>query len=204
MSFDPAELITEALKGLPLWGKFIATVLIAMLPIIELRGALPAAHAAWGFNLTWGQAYFLSVLGNLIPVPILLRFFPAVEKWLRRWKPFGLFFDWLFKRTHRKGWRKVKLYGNLGLIFFVAIPLPVTGAWTGTVVSYLFNMNKYTSFIAISMGVLIAGLIMIAVSYNGWLIGTLIILGLVMILIIMGQVEKRLVGDTFDGDTPKV
>ena len=87
---------------------------------------------------------------------------------------------------------------------FVAIPLPVTGAWTGTVVSYLFNMNKYTSFIAISMGVLIAGLIMIAVSYNGWVIGTLIILGLVMILIIMGQVEKRIVGDTFDGDTPKV
>jgi len=200
MTLDPAEALMEALSGLPLWGKWVATVLIATLPIIELRGSLPAAHEV--FSLTWAEAYFLSVIGNLIPVPILLRWFPNVEKWLRRWKIFEIFFNWLFQRTHRKGWRKVKLYGDMGLIFFVAIPLPVTGAWTGTVLAYLFRINRVKAFIAISMGVLIAGIIMITVTISGYLIGAMIILGLVFILVLMGLIEKKMVGDTFDETTP--
>jgi uncharacterized membrane protein len=202
MVFDLAEPLMEALSELPEWGKWIATVLIAMLPIIELRGALPAAHSVFG--LSWGAAYFLSVLGNLIPVPFLLRWFPSVEKWLRRWRPFEIFFEWLFTRTHRKGWRKVKIYGDVGLIFFVAIPLPITGAWTGTVLAYLFRINRYRAFVAITMGVLIAGVIMIIVTYSGYLIGGIIIMGLIAILAIMGMIERRIVGDTFDPPTPEV
>ena len=200
MTLDPAEAIMRALSDLPIWGKWLATILIATLPIIELRGALPAAHGV--FHLSWGAAYFLSVFGNLIPVPFLLRWFPGVEKWLRRWRPFELFFEWLFNRTHKKGWRKVKIYGDVGIIFFVAIPLPVTGAWTGTVLAYLFRINRVRAFIAITMGVLIAGIIMIAVTFSGYLIGGLIILGLVGILVLMSYLEKMIAGDTFDEATP--
>jgi uncharacterized membrane protein len=185
-----AEEILTTLGEIPWWGKWLSTIAIAMLPIVELRGALPAAVKVFG--LSWGLSFVLSIIGNLIPVPFLLRFFPAVEKFLRRWKPFELFFNWLFKRTRKKGEKKVKLWGEMGLILFVAIPLPVTGAWTGTLVSYLLDLNRFKSFIAITIGVLIAGLIVTVITYSSIWWGILIIAVLILILVIMERVEERL------------
>jgi uncharacterized membrane protein len=185
-----AEEILTTLGDLPWWGKWLSTVGIAMLPIVELRGALPAAVKVFG--MSWGLSFLLSIFGNLFPIPFLLRFFPAVEKFLRRWKPFELFFEWLFKRTRRKGERKVKLWGEMGLILFVAIPLPVTGAWTGTLVSYLLDLNKFKSFMAITLGVLIAGLIVTVITYSSIWWGILIITVLIMILVVLERLEERL------------
>ena len=111
----------------------IITLLIAMLPIAELRGAIPWALAAppFGGGLAWQTAYFYAVLGNFIPIiPILLLIEP-VSNWLRRYKVFNRFFDWLFARTRRRAQKNIERYEALGLTLFVAIPLPVTGASLG-------------------------------------------------------------------------
>jgi len=187
---SPAEEILSALEGLPWWGKWIATIAISMLPIVELRGALPAAVKVFG--LGWGLSYVLSLIGNMVPVPFLLLFYPAVERFLMRFGPFRRFFGWLHERTRRKGYRKVKLWGEVGLILFVAIPLPVTGAWTGTLVSYLFGLDKLKAFLAILAGVLIAGLIMMAVTFFHPLVGLVIIIALALALFAMGKVEEHL------------
>ena len=149
-----ADTLGEAIKslGLPWWGNWISVVLVAMLPIIELRGALPIAI---GLDLQWGVAMVLSLIGNLIPVPILMVFFGRVEKFLRRWRFFRVFFDRLFESTRRKGERKVQVWGEIGLILFVAVPFPVTGAWTGTLAAYLLKLNKKRAFLSIFVGVVI-------------------------------------------------
>lgn len=184
-----AEGLMSALENLPWWGKYVSTIIISMLPIIELRGALPAAVKVFG--LSWGVSYVLSVFGNMIPVPFLLRFYPQVEKFLKRFGFMRSFFEWLNARTIRKGKRKVQLWGEMGLILFVAIPIPVTGAWTGTLIAYLFDLNRPKAFMAILAGVLIAGLIMMAVTFFHIVVGIIIILFLALLLVLMGWIEKR-------------
>jgi uncharacterized membrane protein len=188
-----AEAIFEALNGLPWWGKWLSTIAISMLPIVELRGALPAAVKV--FHIDWGLAYLLAVFGNMVPVPFLLMFYPAVERFLRRFSFMARFFDRLNARAKRKGKNKVKLWGELGLVFFVAIPLPVTGAWTGTLIAYLFDLNRFRAFFAILAGVLIAGLIMMAVTFFNIWIGIGIILLLAGLLFMTGRLEKFLMGE---------
>ncbi len=125
-----------------------------MLPIFELRLALPMAYFAYGFNIY--ESIFLSVLGNLIPViPILLLLNYAV-KVLSKWLYFDKFFTWLFKRTEGKFSNKYKKWGKIALIFFVGIPLPLTGAWTGSAASVLFNIKPKQAFFFIFLGVLLS------------------------------------------------
>jgi len=186
-----AEQILKSLDSLPIWGKWLSTICISMLPIIELRGALPASRAVFGLPLL--LAYVLSVIGNMIPIPFLLAFFPRIEKWLRRFKAFERFFNWLFERTRRKGENKIKLWGEMGLILFVAIPLPVTGAWTGSLLAYLLDLKKGKSLLAIFIGVLIAGAIMLVWTEVNWIVGIAIIVLLVVILIMMERLEERLI-----------
>ena len=144
------ESILEALRALPPeWTTFI----VAMLPIIELRGAIPYAV---GVGMPWPQAYLLAVTGNLVPVVPLLLFLGPVSGWLQRMPVFGRFFDWVFTRTRRRS-GVIERYGPLGLALFVAIPLPITGAWTGSAAAYLFGFSFKRSFPAITAGVLIAG-----------------------------------------------
>lgn len=144
------ESILEALHALPPeWTTFI----VAMLPIIELRGAIPYALEV---GMSWPQAYLLAVTGNLVPVIPLLLFLGPVSGWLRRMPVFGRFFDWVFARTRRRS-GVIERYGPLGLALFVAIPLPITGAWTGSAAAYLFEFSFKRSFPAIAAGVLIAG-----------------------------------------------
>jgi uncharacterized membrane protein len=131
--------------------------LAAMLPFSELRGAIPLAIGQYGIGPA--EAYVLGVVGNLVPVVFLLFLLGPLERRLRFIKVFDLFFDHLFSRTRKKHSERIDRYGALGLVTFVAIPLPITGAWTGVAAAYVFNIKKRYAFPAIAAGVLLAGVV---------------------------------------------
>ncbi|MCA9388563.1 small multi-drug export protein [Candidatus Berkelbacteria bacterium] len=136
----------------------IATLLIAALPFGELRGALPIAITV--FKLPILAAYFWSVAGNMLPVFFILWLIGPLSHWLSiRSKMVKNFFDWFFERTHKKTNSKIQQYGAIALVLFVAIPLPFTGAWTGSVAAYLFGIKKRVAMPLIYIGVLISGFI---------------------------------------------
>ncbi len=147
--------------GLPAW---LVTMIIAMLPIFELRGAIPVAHGL--LNIPIVAAVLLSIIGNLIPIIPILLFLGPVSNWLRKISVFDRFFDWLFSRTRSKS-DLVKKYEMVGLMLFVAVPLPVTGAWTGAVAAFLFGIKFWPSLLFISLGVLIAAAIVTALVLMG-------------------------------------
>jgi len=132
------------------------TLILAMMPVSELRGAIPYAIGIG--HMSWQKAYVISVIGNFLPVIPLLFLIGPVSDWLRRVDTFDRFFEWLFARTRRKG-KLVERFEALGLILFVAIPLPVTGAWTGTVAAYIFGVRKGYAIPAIFLGICIAGVV---------------------------------------------
>jgi uncharacterized membrane protein len=134
----------------------LITIVLAMLPVSELRGAIPYAVGVAG--MAWQKAYIISVIANFVPViPILYLIGPISER-LRRFKIFDRFFTWLFARARRKG-KMIERFEVLGLILFVAIPLPVTGAWTGTIAAFLFGVKKRVALPAIFLGICIAGVV---------------------------------------------
>lgn len=159
---DLTQAILNALQGIP---PIAVIIFISMLPFIELRGSIPIA--IFVYNMDWAEAFFLSVIGNMIPVPFILLFFKYVEKWLRRFSLFEKFFNWLYERTRKKSKSWVEKYGALGLIVFVAIPLPMTGAWTGSLISYLFDLKFTKAILWIFIGVVIVGIIVSAVCITG-------------------------------------
>ncbi len=136
------------------------TLLAAALPVSELRGAIPLAIGVYGYD-PW-QAYLLAVLGNLLPVVPLLLFLGPVSDWLRRFTFWDKFFTWLFSRTRRKYIREHESFSLTALALFVAVPLPVTGAWTGCAIAFLVGFRFWPAFVAISAGVLLAGVIVTA------------------------------------------
>ncbi len=137
----------------------LITLLWAMAPVSELRVAIPYA---WSQGMNHVLAYVLSVTGNIIPVIPLLLFLGPVSKFLRRFRLFDKFFSWWFSRTLRRS-RLVEKYEALGLVLFVMIPLPVTGAWTGSVAAFLLGIRFRFAFPAIILGVLLAGIIVSSV-----------------------------------------
>ncbi len=143
-------------------NRYLATVLIAMTPIGELRAALPVANQS--FNIPLPIAYVLSVVGNMIPVFFLLWLLEPVSRWLMAHsRIFDRYFNWLFARTRRKLDKKYEIYAEIALAIFVAIPLPGTGAWTGSVAAFLFDIPYRKALFWIFVGVLGAGLIVSAV-----------------------------------------
>ncbi|HIH98755.1 MAG TPA: small multi-drug export protein [Thermoplasmata archaeon] len=158
--------VTSSLVELFSWlpDELIVTV-ISMLPIVELRGALPVGYLA--LNMPLPNSFAFSILGNLIPVPLIFYLLKPIEKFLRTWKRWDRFFDKLYQKTRARASGKIERYKELGLILFVAIPLPVTGAWTGTLIAYLFGLSFKKSFPVIALGVLIAGGIVSALVYTG-------------------------------------
>ncbi len=147
------EQIAQGLHGSP---AEVITLILAAMPVSELRGAIPFAVLVGG--MAWPTAYVLSVLGNLVPVPFLLLGLEPVSKWLRRWRTWDRFFDWLFARTRRRG-GLVERNGALGGMHVVAIPRPVTRARTGSVAAFIFGVRPRLAFPAVIGGVLIAGVI---------------------------------------------
>jgi len=158
--------LTEQLGGyLSHFPKELGTRLIATLPIAELRGAIPWALASppVGGGLGWQEAYVYAVIGNFLPVvPLLLLLEPLSSK-LRRFGIFDRFFDWLFARTRRRG-KLIERYEALGLILCVGTPLPVTGAWTGSVAAFLFGIPLKWALPAIFVGILLAGVVVTLAS----------------------------------------
>ncbi|HNQ55096.1 MAG TPA: small multi-drug export protein [Methanothrix sp.] len=142
---------------LPAW---LVVLLAAALPVSELRGAIPLAIGVYGYD-PW-EAYLLAVLGNLLPVVPLLLFLGPVSDWLRRFTFWDKFFTWLFSRTRRKYIREHESFSLTALALFVAVPLPVTGAWTGCAIAFLVGFRFWPAFVAISAGVLLAGVIVTA------------------------------------------
>ena len=130
---------------------------VAALPVFELRGAIPFGCNLLGMT-SIVKIYFLSLLGNLIPVLPLLLFFKYFFHHLENVKFIDRFFKWWFHRVKRKS-KLVERWGFWGLVFFVAIPLPITGAWTGAAAATLFEINVKKAFLAILLGVAIAGII---------------------------------------------
>ena len=141
----------------------LATFFIALLPISELRGAIPVGIGV--FDLPWPQAYFWAVVGNMIPVFILVYALEPIVKFvLRHIKFLKSPVEKFLKRIREKNRDRVQKWGPFGLIFLVAIPLPITGAWTGAIVAWLFGLPKLKSILWIFLGVLIAGAIVTAIS----------------------------------------
>ena len=140
----------------------------SMIPFLESRYIIP--YAMWEFNWQWWEALPLAILGNIIPVPFVLIFFKYVEKYLRKYVFLSNVMDKIFERTRMKANKKIENYETFGLLLFVAIPLPFTGAWTGSLIAYLFDLNFYKSLIVIFLGVIISSTIMIILYSTGLII----------------------------------
>ncbi len=142
------------------------TFLLAMVPIGELRISIPIALTV--YNLNWLSTYFISVIGNLIPVVLLLRFLGPISSWLsENFKFFQRFFSWLFEKTRKKYRPNLNKYGRLALITFVALPFPFTGGWTGSLIAFLFGIPFKLAFPLIALGVMIAGGIVLTFTWAG-------------------------------------
>ena len=144
------------------FGQWILTAAIAMVPVVELRGAIPAGIAA---GLPIRLVYAAAVLGNLLPVPLIMLLTRRIFDWLRDTRFFSPKIVWLERRAHLKG-RLVRKYRLPGLILLVAIPLPGTGAWTGALVAALLDIRMKHAVPAIFLGLLIAGVAMILLTYG--------------------------------------
>lgn len=146
---------------------YIIVFIISMLPIIELRGAIPVAVLL--FKIPWPQAVLISVLGNMVPIPLLLLlldwFFALISK-----VPLGhRITKWLFSRTRRKG-KAIERYEAIGLITFVGIPLPGTGGWTGSLAARIFGISYWKSLLFILFGVILAAAIVTPLTLLGVLV----------------------------------
>lgn len=147
---------------LPQWFQIF---FLSMIPWLESRYVIPFAISSFGWD--WWQAFPIAVAGNMLPVPFILLFFKFAEKFLRNYKFWTRIMDWLFSRTRRRADSKIRKYEYLGLILFVAIPLPFTGAWTGSLIAYLFDLKFSKSLLTIFIGVIIAASVMTFLFLTG-------------------------------------
>lgn len=141
----------------------MATFVASMLPITELRGALPIALVYFG--LPFWSAYALATLGNILPAVFLVFFLEKIADYLsHRHYWFNRFFAWLFERTRRRHNHHFEIWGPLALMIFVALPLPLTGAWSGAAAAFVFGIPAKRAVPSIIAGVLIAGLAVGAIT----------------------------------------
>lgn len=129
--------------------------LVSASPVVELRGAIPLGIAK---GLSLSEVFFYALLGNLLPVLPLTVFFRWMINRSEQIKSIERIFKWWFKRVEKKS-KIIETYGFWGLVFFVAVPLPGTGAWTGSAAAALFNFKVGKAVLAIALGVLLAGII---------------------------------------------
>ena len=137
-------------------SKELIVFLVSMVPLLELRGSILAAGL---MKMSFFPSYIAAVLGNMLPIPFILLFIEKIFAWMKK-SP-----HWLEKKALSKS-AQIEKYGYLGLFLFVAIPLPGTGAWTGSLIAVLFGMKPKKSLLFIFLGVLTAGLIMSLLSFG--------------------------------------
>ncbi len=145
------------------WPPELVTFLVGMVPIFELRGAIPLAITY--FKLNTFVAFFWAVLGNITVMLLLAFLLEWGVNFITKHFSWGeKFFKWLFERTHKKTHKQIEKYGDWGLFFLVAIPLPMTGGWTGVLAAFLFEINKKKALPIIASGIFTAGLIVTALT----------------------------------------
>lgn len=143
-------------------SKEVIIFIISLMPILELRGGLLAASL---LDIEFVRAAWICVLGNILPIPIVLLFLKMVLNLFEKWKVSKKVVTWLEKKVEEKR-EQIDKYGYLGLVIFVGIPLPGTGAWTGALLAVMLGMNRKKSFVCILLGVLLAAIIMSILSYG--------------------------------------
>ena len=143
-------------------GKELCVLLCSMLPIIELRGAIPLGAA---LGLPWWENYLLAVIGNFIPAPFILLFIRKILEWMKKVRHLDKFALWLEKKAD-KNKERIEKYSFWGLFALVAIPLPGTGAWTGSLVAALMHVKFPKAILAVICGILAAGVIVALISYG--------------------------------------
>jgi len=149
------ELLTDTT-----FGKWIATMVVSMVPVIELRGGIPYGV---GFGMPYWQAFIAAFIGNMLPIPFILILIHRFFNWLKKHKKTKNFVERMEKRAHLKGQKVIK-YRLWGLFILVAVPLPGTGAWTGALVASVLDIRMKHAFPVIALGVITAGLIVMFVT----------------------------------------
>ena len=151
-----------------MFTKYLLIFLISMVPLIELRGAIPMAVA---MDLNYWECLVICVIGNMLPVPVIYFFARKVLIWGSHRKYIGKFFTFCLEKGEKAGQKLRKAAGRKGLFFalliFVGIPLPGTGAWTGTLGASFLNMGFKSTVLSVSLGVILAGCIMGILSVTG-------------------------------------
>ena len=154
-----ANWMNEALSGfLP---PEVIVFIVSMIPILELRGGMIIA-SLYGFSLF--KAFALCILGNVIPIPFILWLITPIFSWMKKWKIFRKLVEKLEAKATGKKSEQIRKASFWGLLFFVGIPLPGTGAWTGSLIAALLNLDKKRSWLAATLGVLLAAVIMAVIS----------------------------------------
>ena len=184
------------MTSLPLIVKYIIVFIVSMVPIIELRGAIPIAEAL-GLNIFC--YYPLAIIGNLLPVPVIYLFARKVLEWGKDKKYTQKFFTWCLEKGEKGGQKLKETAGENGsfiaLLLFVGIPIPGTGAWTGTLAASFLDLGFKTSVLAATLGVILAGIIMSSgsklISKLGWPALIVLILLIVVIVFISIFVKKK-------------
>lgn len=180
---------------LPIVVKYLIVFFVSMVPIVELRGAIPIAE---GLGLNIFLYYPIAIIGNMLPVPIIYLFARKVLEWGKDKKIIGKFFTWCLEKGEKGGEKLKKSAGNNGifwaLLIFVGIPLPGTGAWTGTLAASFLNLDFKTSVTAVALGVLLAGIIMSLgskiVAILGWA-GVIAIIAVLLVIIAASVIIKK-------------
>ena len=183
------------MSSLPIIVKYLIVAFVSMVPIVELRGAIPIAES---LNLNIFLYYPIAIIGNMLPVPIIYWFARKVLEWGKDKKFIGKFFTWCLTKGEKGGEKLKASAGNNGifwaLLIFVGIPLPGTGAWTGTLAASFLKLDFKTSITAVSLGVILAGIIMSLgskiVSIFGWA-GVIALIAVIVAIIIISVIVKK-------------
>ena len=183
------------MASLPLIVKYLIVFVISMVRIVELRGAIPIAESL-GLNIA--LYYPIAIIGNMLPVPVIYLFARKVLEWGKDKKLTKKFFTWCLEKGEKGGEKLKKSAGNSGifwaLLLFVGIPLPGTGAWTGTLAASFLNLDFKTSISAVALGVILAGIIMSLgskiVATLGWS-GVIAIIALILVAILVSVFVKK-------------
>lgn len=151
------------LQGIPLIAKYLLTALVGMMPIIEIRGAIPLGVA---MGLDYWSAYICSFIGNIIPIFFIVKYIRPLFDFFGRWKFFKRIIDWATDKATRKIQENTKLQSAVafGLFIFVAIPIPTTGAWVGSLIANFLDIPLKKAFVPLALGVATAGFIVLCAT----------------------------------------
>ena len=143
--------------------KYLITFFLGMCPVIEIRGAIPVGV---GLGLSYFESFILGFLGNIVPIFFIVKFIGPIFEFFRRWKIFRVIIDWASNKATKKIEESTKLqnYTAFGLFIFVAIPIPTTGAWVGSLIANFLHVPLKKAVPPLVLGVLTAGIIVLAAT----------------------------------------